>query len=435
MSKSSRSTRTAVVLLAIVAALPPVVAYWTFLGRTPTIAPEEAKQVLSDPETAAVLVDVRSPEEFAKHHLDAARNWPYEQISALSSAQDVSEELRGKRLMLICESGILSGLATRHLQQIGATDALNVEGGMQIWVATADRPCILGLCQIRTKSGAVENIPSRPSSQLEQGIAVFTGFFVKPLYTVISLAIFLFLWRQSAPDLTALRWAMICFFVGENFCAANYLGCGDRSVLFEYLHSYGMVLCFGLTTYALLEGIDLRLLKLSNPESQCAALGLCRRCIKHADAPCGLRRVFQFLIPAMMTVSLAPLCADMVPNSYNTTIFGTFYNYSHPIVHQVFEVRYLPAAAFVLLGVSLLLLRPARPDAMLWPKIFFAAGIGAMGFSFFRLFLLDCYRDNLLWFASWEEFTEMLFILGVVLVLWTFRHSIFSKPARRVPVQ
>ena len=70
---------------------------------------------------------------------------------------------------------------------------------------------------------------------------------------------------------------------------------------------------------------------------------------------------------------------------------------------------------------------------MLWSKIFFAAGIGAMGFSFFRLFLLHCYRDNLVWFAAWEEITEMLFILGVTLVLWTFRLPLFVESARRIP--
>jgi hypothetical protein len=147
------------------------------------------------------------------------------------------------------------------------------------------------------------------------------------------LALILVLWRRSAPDLTALRWALICFFVGENFCATNCLIYGDQSVLFEYVHSYGIVLCFGLTVYALLEGLDLRLLKLSDPEARCAAVGLCQRCIKHSDVACGLRRLFQFLIPAMMLVALAPLCAKLLPLSYNTTIFGDIYNYSHPIVH------------------------------------------------------------------------------------------------------
>jgi hypothetical protein len=272
-----------------------------------------------------------------------------------------------------------------------------------------------------------EAIPFRSSPPVEEWAAVFTGFVVKPLYTLLSLALVVVLWRQNAPDLVALRWAMLCFFVGENFCAANYFIGGEQSLLLEYLHSYGMVLCFGLTTFALLEGIDQRLIRLSDPQGRCAALGLCHRCIKHADAPCGLRRVFQFLIPAMAIVALAPFTAYVVPTSYDTTILGTPYNYSHPVLCQVFEKRYLPAAAVGLFVVSWGVLQYARRDAVLWSKIFFSAGVGAIGFSFFRLVAFHAYRDNLAWFGAWEEVTELLFILGVGAVLWVFRATVLPE--------
>jgi rhodanese-related sulfurtransferase len=417
----------AVVLLAVAGALPPLIVYWTFLERTPTVSPEAAREILSSPKSNAVLVDVRPPEEFAQHHLDAAQNWSYDQIITLASATDVPEALRGKRLLLLCESGILSSLAARHLCEIGVPNVENVQGGMQNWVAAAEKPCSLSPCRIRANSGRSEPLPSRPSPPFEQWVAVLTGFVVKPLYTFLSLVLVVVLWRQTAPDLAALRWAMICFFVGENFCAANYLICSDGSWLFEYLHSYGMVLCFALMLFALFEGLDARVLKLSDPTARCAAVGLCQRCIKQADVPCGLRQIFRFLIPALMVVSLAPLCAGFNPISYNTTILGTFYNYSHAVVHQVFEIRYLPVAACVLLGTSLLFLRTRDAGSLQWPKLLMAAGLGAMGFSFFRLVLLHCYRDNLVWFATWEEVTEMLFILGVICVLWTFRNALLRK--------
>jgi rhodanese-related sulfurtransferase len=437
MTTTSRFVWMGVVLLTIAGALPPVVAYLLFLRPAPTITVDAAKTALSDPKASAVLVDVRSPEEFAERHIEVAANWPYERIMALATPQGVPEAFRGKRLLLICQSGIVSSLAAQHLRRHGVLAVESVEGGMQAWVAGAERPCGLGLCQLRARSGATERLPSRPSTPLEQAMAVLTGFLVKPLYTLLALALMVFLWRAPAADLAALFWAMLCFFVGENFCAANYVVYGDRSVLFEFLHSYGMVLCFGLTVFALLEGIDRRLLKLSDPDARCAAAGLCRRCVKHTEAPCGLRRVFQFLIPAMMLVALIPLCAELVPVSYNTRIFGTFYNYSHPMVHQVFEIRYLPVAAFVLLGISLAALltwERARGSSttMLWSKIFLAAGVGAMGFSFFRLFLVQCYRDNLVWFGAWEEITELLFIVGVAVVLWIFRDSLLPGWARRV---
>ncbi len=416
--------RLVVMVLAITGALAPLLAYWMLIGRSAAVTAAQAKDILAERESAAVLVDVRTPEEFAAGHIEAARNWPYEQIAALDSAEGIPANLRGKRLLLLCESGVLSGLATQHLSGLGVWNVANVQGGMQSWVASAEKPCTLGLCRLRGKSGDAVGLPSRPSPPLEEWAAVLTGFVVKPLYTLIALLLVLVLWRQTAPDLVALRWAMLCFFVGENFCAANYFFGSDQSLLLEFFHSYGMVLCFGLTTFALLEGIDGRIIKLSDPQARCAALGLCRRCIKHADVPCGLRRVFLFLIPAIIIVALAPLSAALVPVSYNTTIFGSFYNYSHPLVCQVFEKRYLPVAAVVLFVISLVALQYARKNPVLWSKVFFSAGVGAIGFSFFRLVVFHAYRENLVWFGAWEEITELLFVLGVGLVLLVFRAAL-----------
>jgi hypothetical protein len=56
----------------------------------------------------------------------------------------------------------------------------------------------------------------------------------------------------------------------------------------------------------------------------------------------------------------------------------------------------------------------------------FSAGAGALGLSFCRLVLLHLYPNNLVWHA-WEEITELLFILGVALVLWIFRESLLKE--------
>jgi hypothetical protein len=57
MSKNSRSVRIVVVLLAVVGALPPAIAYWVSLVRTPTIAAENIALRPSPPleQSAAVL--------------------------------------------------------------------------------------------------------------------------------------------------------------------------------------------------------------------------------------------------------------------------------------------------------------------------------------------------------------------------------------------
>lgn len=429
MTASHHRIRVVTVLLILVGGWLPVAVYWQFVGRVPSVTPEKVKEFLADNSGATVLVDVRTPAEFEESHLAAAENWPYEQITVSTSADAVPEQLKGKRLLLICQSGILSSLAAARLRELSVPEVFNVQGGLQDWVASGEQPCASGLCRLKLVSGETSELPFRASTLLEQWGAILTGFFVKPFYTLLSLVIAVWLWRQKATELVALRWAMLFFFVGENFCAANYLFYNDGSRLFEYLHSFGMVVCFGLTTYALFEGMDRWFLQFSDSEEKCAALGLCRRCIKYADVPCGFQQVFLFLIPATMVICFMPLSAELLPLSYNTKILGSFYNYSHPVVHQLFEARYLPVAALVLLAASWGILKFGKTDPVQWSKVFFAAGIGAVGFSFFRLILLHVYRDHLAWFGFWEEITELLFVAGTGVVLWIFRRGLFIPKA------
>ncbi|MCX7015051.1 MAG: hypothetical protein NTW86_21275 [Candidatus Sumerlaeota bacterium] len=66
----------------------------------------------------------------------------------------------------------------------------------------------------------------------------------------------------------------------------------------------------------------------------------------------------------------------------------------------------------------LLLLSLKKNDPVAVAKVFFAAGAGALGFGIFRLFLFDAFRDNLVWFSSWEEALEFLTVAGIGASLW-----------------
>ena len=435
MNTTKKRMRLAVFLVIALGGVFPLVVYQYFVGRMPTVTSEKAKELLQTQGENVALVDVRSPTAFSENHLAAAQNWPYEQIVAAKSSDLIPESLRDKRLLLICQSGILSSLAAQRLHENGVSNVANVLGGMQTWIATGVQPCAASLCQIQRASGETSGLPFHESSLAEQIGTVLTGFGVKPFYTTLSFIWVIWLWRRKSPDLVALRWALIAFFVGENCCAINYLLYTDRSFLFEYLHSFGMVVCFGLTVYALLEGVDRRLIHYSNAETKCAALPLCRGCIKYADVPCGFRRLFLWLIPAAMSLCFMPFTAEFVTTCYNTVIFGTPYNYSHAVVYQIFEVRYLPAVALLLLAVSWGLLIFKRVEPVAWSKIFFAAGMGAMGFSFFRMVLLHVYSEHLAWFAFWEEITELIFVAGAGLVLWVFRHGLFKPTTSQAASQ
>ena len=96
-------------------------------------------------------------------------------------------------------------------------------------------------------------------------------------------------------------------------------------------------------------------------------------------------------------------------------------------MYQLFETVYCPAAAAMLLAASLIILTVKKTDAMPWAKITFAAGIGPMAFGLMRMILTGTYARNLVWFALWEEITELLFILAVCAVLWFFRHGLFRR--------
>jgi hypothetical protein len=119
------------------------------------------------------------------------------------------------------------------------------------------------------------------------------------------------------------------------------------------------------------------------------------------------------------------LCADWHLVSYNTTILGTPYNYSHLLIYQQFERLFCPLAAmaFFMISLSVLLLKKETPIAA--AKLFFAAGVGPLGFSMMRTMLAGLYTENLVWSNVWEEGTELLFILGVCFILWVFRHGLF----------
>ena len=80
-----------------------------------------------------------------------------------------------------------------------------------------------------------------------------------------------------------------------------------------------------------------------------------------------------------------PLSAELHVVSYNTKIWGTSYNYNHPIIYQLFEFRYFPLLASGLFSAAALILWFGRHNRLHLSKMIFAAAVGPFGFSLFRL--------------------------------------------------
>jgi rhodanese-related sulfurtransferase len=412
-------------LLIVVAGLIPVASYWYWIGRGPGLEPQQAWEMLKKPGFSTALADVRTRKEFSAGHLEGAMSWPYSDIMALEQRESLPQAFSGKRLILICSGGVMDALAASHLRNTLAVDAYFVKGGMQGWIEHGDQPCGMVML-LKANSTDKASLPVRASSSFEEWALILSGFAMKPAYMILALVLIIILWRSSASDLVALRWSMIFFLAGEIACALNYLIFTDGSHLMEYLHSYGMVTGFGFAAFALLQGMDTRLIHLSDPGQKCAALGICRACIKYGVNPCRLKQMFYFLMPACAVLAAIPFSSAVKAVSYNTHIWGTLYNFSHSVLYQIYEIRYCPVAAIIFCLISFLALRFKKNDAIEWAKIFFSSAVGAMGFGLFRLVLFSLHSENQVWFSFWEETTELVFICGVCFTLWSFRKSLFE---------
>jgi len=287
---------------------------------------------------------------------------------------------------------------------------------------------VIGYLFFYNAGGTTEIESFRFSSPIEQHAAVFTAFILKPMYMVSSLLVALLLRKRSEPELRSLKWGMVFFFAGESFCAANYLFTDHHDAhLLEYLHGLGMVLSFGYVAHALLEWVDRYALHYSDPGKKCSLSGFCRQCVKYEGVSCGLQSLFIYLGFAGALIALMPLTAQPYAVSYTTEIWGTIYNYNHPIIYQLAEVRYYPVMASVMFLAAALMLKLKRRNPLQPSKILFAGAVGAFGFSVFRMIVFQVYRDNLFWMDFWEEITEFIYISIVFVILWYFRRSLFVK--------
>lgn len=413
------------VLALSLGALPGLL-YVGVFGRVPAVSPGGARAMLAAGST--VLIDTREPEEYDAGHVQGSFSWPYESIMRIRSRGDIPELFRGRRMILVCGGGMESAAAARALGTRAGADAYPVAGGLQAWYnfKVPESRRLEAYYSIEKSCGIIEGFPYRVSSLAEQIAVCACAFGVKPLYMAASLALAILLLRRRERGLAALGGALAAFFAGEAFCAVNYLFYGEGSVLMEYLHMYGMILSFGFFTYALVEGIDGRILHFSDRGKKCAFAALCRGCYKQGDAPCRLRQSFQLVLAFLLIVSAVPLLTSVRPVSYNTDIFGVFYNYTHQVPFQVYEKYVAPLMALALFAAALSILSIIRERAMPAVKIIFSAGMGLLGFSLFRVLLFSLYRDNMAWFVCWEEITEFLYIAGVGFFLWTFRKGLFA---------
>ncbi len=96
------------------------------------VPPEEVLQLVEAPREDVLILDVRTPGEFAQGHVPGAVNIPHTEIAA---HLDELAPYREKEIILYCRSGRRAGIAADILKKNGFTHLAHMEGDMMGWTA------------------------------------------------------------------------------------------------------------------------------------------------------------------------------------------------------------------------------------------------------------------------------------------------------------
>jgi rhodanese-related sulfurtransferase len=95
------------------------------------VAPAELVARLGG-EMPFVLLDVRTPEEFAAGHIPGALNIPYDELPARLNELDGRQ---GEEVVVYCRSGRRAEIAEQALTEAGFVNVRDLEGHMVAWTA------------------------------------------------------------------------------------------------------------------------------------------------------------------------------------------------------------------------------------------------------------------------------------------------------------
>jgi phage shock protein E len=102
----------------------------------PAHAPPPAGAVAKDPQKArdliasgALVLDVRTPDEFSGGHVPSATNVPVDQVSArLADVDALAHGDKGKPIVVYCAKGVRAARAKQTLEGAGYTNVTNGGG-------------------------------------------------------------------------------------------------------------------------------------------------------------------------------------------------------------------------------------------------------------------------------------------------------------------
>lgn len=93
----------------------------------------QAQQIVDDDQ--AVILDVRTPAEFAAGHLPDAININVESADFDTRVAGLDESAE---TLVYCQTGNRSGVATDKMADLGFTDMSDLQGGIEAWSAAGE---------------------------------------------------------------------------------------------------------------------------------------------------------------------------------------------------------------------------------------------------------------------------------------------------------
>jgi len=101
------------------------------------VEPQDAVRLIN---SDAVVIDLRSPEAFARGHIVNAKNMPYEDLPANT---DKIAKYAKKAIVAVCDAGVTASKVVDSLRKTGLENVYGLKGGINAWTQ-ANLPLVTG---------------------------------------------------------------------------------------------------------------------------------------------------------------------------------------------------------------------------------------------------------------------------------------------------
>jgi len=241
---------------------------------------------------------------------------------------------------------------------------------------------------------------------------------LKPFVIIFGLLLLKPFWRmRQRSGMITMFWSTVFFLIGEIACALDVFIMHKMTLVNEGIHDIFMLISFVGYSYGMYK---ILLAKYGCFKNDCKKYNNCKldaeNCEKNQQF--GLYPTWLFI--AGIVLGIFPFFATQVihqtylPAGYGETVVAS-YLYNRTFNLYVLQQIIFPVSAILAFSINFVLYTIDRKMKPLLWKIS-CYGIGALGFVYFRLILINIFHPNVVYTAFVEEILELMFML--LLILW-----------------